>query len=64
LLLGSTQIVIALSVNALIVLFAGSLAVFLARRPTWLRVQRYLMGAALGALAVHLATGRARPAAA
>jgi threonine/homoserine/homoserine lactone efflux protein len=64
LLLGGTQIAIALTVNALIVLCAGNLAVFLARRPAWLRVQRYLMGAALGALAVHLATGRARPAAA
>jgi threonine/homoserine/homoserine lactone efflux protein len=64
LVLGATQIVIALSVNALIVVFAGGLAVFLAARPTWLRVQRYLMGGVLGALAVRLATDRARPAAA
>jgi threonine/homoserine/homoserine lactone efflux protein len=63
LLLGATQIVIALSVNALIVVFAGGLAAFLAARPTWLRAQRYLMGGVLGALAVHLATDRARPAA-
>jgi threonine/homoserine/homoserine lactone efflux protein len=62
LVLGATQIVIALSVNALIVLFAGALAAFLAARPTWLRVQRYLMGGVLGVLAVHLATDRSRPA--
>ncbi len=62
--LGVTQIFIALSVNALIVVFAGGLAEFLAARPTWLRVQRYLMGGILGALAVHLATDRVRPAAA
>jgi len=61
--LGLVQIVIALSVNALIVLFAGALARFLAVRPTWLRVQRYLMGGVLGALAVRLAL-EPRPAAA
>lgn len=62
--LGATQISVALTVNALIVLFAGSIATFLAARPLWLRTQRYLMGAVLGALAVKLATERARPAAA
>lgn len=62
--LGATQIVIALSVNALIVVFAGALAASLAARPTWLRAQRYLMSGVLGALALRLATDRARPAAA
>ena len=60
--LGAIQIGVALSVNALIVVFAGSLATFLAVRPTWLRIQRYLMGGVLGALAVRLALER-RPAA-
>jgi threonine/homoserine/homoserine lactone efflux protein len=54
LLLGSVQIVVALSVNTLIVLFAGTLAEFLAARPRWLRAQRWLMGGVLGALAVRL----------
>ncbi len=62
LILGATQIVIALSVNALVVIFAGALATFLASRPSWLRIQRYLMGGVLGALAVHLATDRSRAA--
>lgn len=62
LVLGITQIVVALSVNAVIVVFAGGLARFLATRPTWLRVQRYVMGAVLGALAVRLATDRSRAA--
>jgi len=61
--LGSVQIGVALTVNALIVVFAGSLAGFLGARPLWLRVQRYLMGV-LGALAVRLATERGRAAAA
>jgi threonine/homoserine/homoserine lactone efflux protein len=54
--LGSTQIVIALTVNCLIVLFAGALSAFLVARPTWLRVQKVFMGLVLGVLAVTLAT--------
>ncbi len=60
--LGATQIAIALTVNCLIVVFASSLASFLAERPLWLRAQRYLMGGVLGALAIRLATERSRPA--
>jgi len=60
--LGGIQIVIALLVNALIVLSAGALAAVLLRRPVWVRVQRYLMGGVLGALAVRLAFDRGHPA--
>ncbi len=58
LMLGGVQIIIALTVNALIVIFAGALATFLSTRPTWLRAQRYLMGAVLAALAARLLTDR------
>src|SRR5215213_7204457 len=58
LVLGSIQITIALSLNCIIVLTAGTLALFLGRRPAWLRAQRYLMGSVLGALALRLATER------
>ncbi|MFF4234472.1 LysE family translocator [Actinomadura geliboluensis] len=61
-LLGLVQITIAITVNGLIVLGAGGIAGFLARRPGWRRVQRYLMGSALAGLAVHI--GLYRPAAA
>ena len=61
LILGGIQITIALIVNALIVLFAGTLALFLAARPRWLRFQRYAMRGVLGGLAVGLATDRGRP---
>jgi threonine/homoserine/homoserine lactone efflux protein len=54
--LGLTQIVISVSVNAVIVFIAGSLAVFLARRPIWLVVQRWIMGTVLAGLAVRMAT--------
>lgn len=55
LLLGGTQIAIALTLNALIVLSAGRLASFLARRPVWLRVQRYASGTLLAAFALRIA---------
>ena len=58
LLLGLTQIAVALTVNGLLVVFAGGLATFLAARPAWLRTQRLLMGSVLGALAVQLASRR------
>lgn len=58
--LGGVQITVSVAVNAALVLGAGSVAVFLARRPAWLRAQRYLMGTVLGALAVSLALGTAR----
>nr|WP_202512006.1 LysE family translocator [Streptomyces sp. SID3343] len=61
--LGSVQIVISLTVNGLLVVAAGTIAVFLARRPSWLRIQRYVMGTVLGGLAIKPATDRARPAA-
>jgi threonine/homoserine/homoserine lactone efflux protein len=55
LLLGSIQIVISVSVNAMIALAAGTIALFLTRRPTWMLVQRYLMGTVLAGLALRMA---------
>jgi threonine/homoserine/homoserine lactone efflux protein len=52
---GSIQTVISVSVNAVIALAAGSIALFLGQRPTWLLVQRYLMGTVLAGLAVRMA---------
>ncbi|MER5772483.1 LysE family translocator [Streptomyces sp. NPDC001985] len=59
--LGSIQIVVSVVVNLTIVIAAGTIAVFLARRPSWLRVQRYAMGAVLGMLAVSLAIDTSVP---
>jgi threonine/homoserine/homoserine lactone efflux protein len=58
--LGAIQASIAVTGNAIIVLMAGTIAVFLARRPGWLRAQRYVMGTVLGALAVRLLAERTR----
>lgn len=56
LVLGVTQIAISLSVNAIIAVTAGSIAVFLAGRPVWMLIQRWLMGTVLTALALRMAT--------
>ena len=53
--LGAIHIVISVSVNAMIALAAGSIALFLAQRPTWMLLQRYLMGTVLAGLAVRMA---------
>jgi threonine/homoserine/homoserine lactone efflux protein len=54
--LGSAQIVISVTVNGLIALSAGAIALFLAGRPFWMVVQRWLMGTVLAGLAVRMVT--------
>ncbi|RZN23576.1 LysE family translocator [Bradyrhizobium sp. Leo121] len=53
--LGVTQIAISVSVNAIIALAAGSIALFLGTRPAWLLLQRWLMGTVLAGLAMKMA---------
>lgn len=54
--LGLTQIVVSISVNAAIVVASGSIALFLTQKPFWAVVQRWLMGTVLTALAVRMMT--------
>jgi threonine/homoserine/homoserine lactone efflux protein len=61
LVLGLTQLTVGVVMNAVFVITAGSIAVFLSRRPTWMRIHRYVTGTALAVFAVRLATDRARP---
>jgi threonine/homoserine/homoserine lactone efflux protein len=56
LVLGFTQIVIGVTGNGLIALSAGTIALFLAGRPFWMVVQRWLMGTVLAALAIRMVT--------
>jgi threonine/homoserine/homoserine lactone efflux protein len=56
--LGALQAVISVAVNATIVVMAGTISTFLAARPFWGRVQRWLMGTVLAGLAVRLAVDR------
>jgi threonine/homoserine/homoserine lactone efflux protein len=53
--LGSVQIAVSMTVNALIIVAAGSIAGFVRTRPTWSTWQRRITGTMLGAVAVLLA---------
>jgi threonine/homoserine/homoserine lactone efflux protein len=61
--LGAIQIAVAMVVNGAIILAAGSVAVFLQRKPTWMRWQRWVTGTLLGAVGVKLALDAPAPAA-
>lgn len=56
LVLGFTQIAASVVVNAAMIALAGTISIFLARRPGFVTVQRWLMGTVLGALAIRMAT--------
>ena len=58
LLLGVVQIAVSAAVNALLVLFAGRVALFLNRSPRWIAAQRWLMGSVLALLALRILTDR------
>ena len=53
--LGAVQITVSMIVNASIVLAAGTVAGFLAARPSWIKWQRRITGSLLGAVAILLA---------
>ncbi len=53
---GAVQIAISITVNAMIVMSAATIAAFLGTRPLWLTAQRWLMGTALAGLAVTMAS--------
>jgi threonine/homoserine/homoserine lactone efflux protein len=57
---GATQVAISVSVNAAIAMTAGTIAMFLTRRPFWLAVQRWLMGTVLAGMALRIATDARR----
>lgn len=56
LVLGAIQVVISVVVNAIIVISAASIAVFLTHRPAFALLQRWIMGTVLAGLAVRMAT--------
>jgi len=60
--LGGVQITVSMLVNVAIVLAAGGIAVFLGRRPAWVRWQRWITGTLLGAVGVKLALDAPAPA--
>ncbi len=55
LLLGFIHLMVSMLFDGLLVTIAGALATWFATRPLWLKIQRWLLGSAFGALAVWLA---------
>ena len=54
LVLGSIQIVISVTINAMIAMTAGSIAIFLTGRPAWIVIQRWIIWTVLAGLAVRM----------
>ncbi|HEY1762780.1 MAG TPA: LysE family translocator [Acidimicrobiales bacterium] len=53
--LGTVQISVSVVVNSVIICTAGALAVFMRRRPAWIKWQRWVTGGLLGAVGAKLA---------
>jgi threonine/homoserine/homoserine lactone efflux protein len=53
--LGTIQISVSMIVNAMIIFASGAIAVFMKRRPSWLKWQRWVTGGLLGAVGMKLA---------
>lgn len=53
--LGVIQVAISITVNGMVTLVASSITGFLANRPRWLLIQRWLMGTVLAGMAVRIA---------
>lgn len=53
--LGVVHVTVSTLIDGALVTVAGALAVWIAQRPAWLRVQRWVLGGAFGVLAVWLA---------
>ncbi len=56
--LGAVQIAVCTAFDAVMILGAGGVARFLATRPAFLAIQRWVLGLGLAAIAFHLATTR------
>ena len=52
--LGVIQAMVSFTVNLLLVLSAASIAAWFSRNPTWMTLQRYVMGGVLAALAIRI----------
>lgn len=55
LVLGTVQIGVSLTVNSIVAMAAGSIALFLTQKPSWAAAQRWVMGTVLFGFAVRMA---------
>ena len=60
LMLGITQMIVSFTINFIIVLSAARVAIWFARKPQWIRVQKWFMASVLTALAAKMALDKGK----
>jgi threonine/homoserine/homoserine lactone efflux protein len=58
--LGATHIIICFSVHFIIIMMASKAALFFARKPSWIKLQKWFMASVLAGLAIKMAFTKAR----
>lgn len=58
--LGTTQLIVSILNNVIIILFAAKLASFFQKQPFWLKIQKWFMGSILLFLAAKMAMSKAK----
>jgi threonine/homoserine/homoserine lactone efflux protein len=58
--LGAVQILISSSINLIIVLTASKLSLFFAKKPSWVKIQKWFMASVLTGLAFKMAFSKAK----
>lgn len=58
--LGVTQVLVSFTVNFIIVLTAAKIASFFAKKPMWLKVQKWFMAGVLTSMAIKMAFSKAK----
>jgi threonine/homoserine/homoserine lactone efflux protein len=58
--LGVTQVLVSFTVNLIIVLTAAKIASFFAKKPMWLKVQKWFMAGVLTSMAIKMAFSKAK----
>ena len=58
--LGAVQVLVSFSINFIIVLTASKVALFFAKKPSWLKAQKWFMATVLTGLAIKMALSKAK----
>jgi threonine/homoserine/homoserine lactone efflux protein len=58
--LGITQVIVSFTINFMIVLSASKISLFFAKKPTWLKVQKWFMAGVLTSMAIKMALTKAK----
>ncbi|TRX35348.1 LysE family translocator [Flavobacterium sp. ZT3R18] len=58
--LGISQVMVSFTVNFIIVLTASRISLFFAKKPTWLKVQKWFMAGVLTSMAIKMAFAKAK----